>query len=403
MTKNKDPFTAERMTKLPTYLIQSMMRTSKEMERSGIALIHFEVGEPDFPTPRHIIEAAYQAMIEGKTQYTVSMGNLDLREAIAERLYADYHIRVDPATEVIVTPGSKHAIYCCVLAMVNPEDEVIIPDPCFPPYEYAILLAGGKAKKIPLREELDFALDPDELEKLITPRTKMILLNSPHNPTGSILTKEVLTEIAGVAQKHNLIVVSDEVYDKLIYDNNEHHCLLGFPGLEDRTVLVNSFSKTYAMTGWRLGYAIGRETIIEKIRKVQEASTTCAASISQAAGVVALKSSQESSEQMGREFDRRRKFLVDRLNGVDGLSCKTPKGAFFAFPNITELGMSSLELSEYLLKECSVVTVPGVGFGDNGKNYIRLSYANSLENIQKGMEQIESGIKNLLKGGRSKR
>jgi len=297
---------------------------------------------------------------------------------------------------VIVTPGSKHAIYCCIMVTVNPEEEVILPDPCFPSYEHAVHLVGGRAKKILLKEELNFGIDPDKLEEMVTPKTKMILINSPHNPTGSVLVKEALERIAEIAEKYGLLILSDEVYEKFLYDDAKHYCLLGFPGLKDFTVVTNSFSKTYAMTGWRLGYAVGNKAIIDKIRKVQEASTTCAPSMSQAAGIVALRSSQDSTEEMRKQFDRRRRFLVHRLNQIHGLSCKMPQGAFFVFPNISKLRVNSLKVSEYLLREFGVVTVPGVGFGENGKDYIRISYATSFENIERGAEQIELGMNRLL-------
>ena len=394
----KNRFIAERMARLPPYATQQMFMVATEMECSSKEVIHLEFGEPDFGTPDCVIEAAHKAMEEGYTRYTSSVGMLELREAIAERLSLDYGIDVDPKSEVIVLPGAKHAIYCSVVATVNPGEEVIVADPYFLPYEFAINLVGGKLVSVPLREELDFRLNPEELEKCITSKTKMLLLNFPHNPTGSVLTRDDVESIVEIARRRDILTVSDGVYEKFVFDGGKYYPVLAFPEMRERTIFVNSFSKTYAMTGWRLGYAVARGEIIERIRKVQESTTTCVPPFCQIAGMEALKAGDHFVKEMIREFDHRRTLLVQGLNKIKGVSCMMPKGAFFAFPNVRELGMDSFKLSEYLLKEAGVVTVPGSAFGRYGQGYLRLSYTNSTEKIEKALKRIEEAIAKLAYG-----
>ncbi|MEE8448932.1 MAG: pyridoxal phosphate-dependent aminotransferase [Thermodesulfobacteriota bacterium] len=389
---------AERMGRLKPYLLQKMFARAEELERGGREVIHLEFGEPDFATPDHVVQAADQAIKSGYTRYTSSAGILKLREAIAERLEADHSLKYDPANQIVVTPGSKHALFSCVLAMINPGDEVIIPNPCFPAFDLAVRLAGGNSVPIILREELDFQLDLKELKRQITPRTKMLIINSPHNPTGSVLSEASLAEMADIAKRHNLVVLSDEVYDKFVYDGFQHQSIAGLPGMAERTVVINSFSKRYAMSGWRLGYAAGPASLIQAVRKVQEGSTTCAVAFCQMAGIEALKDRQNDTELMREEFDRRRVLLVQGLNDIEGVRCPMPKGAFFAFANTQGVGIGSLELSQYLLEEASVVTVPGDGFGSGGEGYLRFSYANSAANIEKALKWIKKALGEIRRG-----
>lgn len=398
MVAQKGQFLAERIGSLKPYLLQKMFARAEELERQGKEVIHLEFGEPDFATPGHIVEAAFRAIKNGYTQYTSSAGLLKLRQAVAEKLEADRSLKFDPSSQVIVTPGSKHALFCCILATINPGDAVIIPNPCFPAFDLAVRLAGGESVPIILKEDLKFQLDPKEVEQQITPRTKMIIINSPHNPTGSVFSEATLSEVAGIAKRHNILVLSDEVYEKFVYDGGRHLSIASLPGMTDRTIVINSFSKSYAMSGWRLGYAAGPSSIIEAARKVQEGSTTCAAGFCQMAGIEALKGPQDTTELMREEFARRRALLVQGLNQIEGVRCLMPRGAIFAFPNTRELGISSLKLSQYLLEEARVVTVPGDGFGLGGDGYIRFSCANSTAKIERALQSIKETIGGIRRG-----
>ena len=391
-------FLAARMLNLKPYLLQKMFARAEELERQGREVIHLEFGEPDFDTPAHIVAALVQAINSGYTRYTSSAGILKLREAIAKRLETDQGLRFDPARQVIVTPGSKQALFCSILATVSPGDEVIIPNPCFPAFDLAVLLAGGIPVPVFLKEELNFELDPKELAEQITPRTKMVIINSPHNPTGAVLSEATLEQVADITKRRNLLVLSDEVYDKFVYDGYQHVSIASLPGMAERTILINSFSKSYAMSGWRLGYAAGPAAMMEAVKKIQEGSTTCAAAFCQMAGAEALKGPQRPTELMKEEFDHRRVLLIQGLNQIEGVRSLMPKGAFFAFANVTGLGMGSLELSQYLLEEAGVVTVPGEGFGMGGEGYVRFSYANSAVNLEKALKSIKEALGKIRSG-----
>lgn len=388
-----EKLTAERVSDLSGYAIQRMLSKAKKLEESGENVIHFEFGEPDFNTPKFILDSAYEAMEEGYTCYTSSRGVKELREAIAEKYEENYGVKVDPESEVIVLPGSKHAIYSSLVAMINPGEEVIITDPCFPPYEFAVKLVGGNPVRVPLKEELDFKLDLEKLETLISSDTKMILLNFPNNPTGSVLEREEIKKIYEIAEEQGIAVLSDEVYDRFVYNEREFNSILSFSEIPEHAIAVNSFSKTYAMTGWRVGYAVARKDIIDKVQKVQNSSTTCAPSFSQIAGIKALKEGERFVEKMITEFSNRRKELIKRLNEIEGISCKLPPASFYAFPNIQDLELNSEKLSDYLLREAKVAVVPGSAFGEQGEGYIRISYATSMKNLEKGVERIRKALK----------
>jgi aminotransferase len=358
-------------------------------------VIRLEIGEPDFDTPNHIKEAAKKALDEGFTHYAPFAGFEELRVAIAEKAKIENDIEADPRREIVVTPGACSALYCAVLSVVNPGEKVLIPDPGWPHYEPCVKMAGGIPEHYPLLEENDFRADPHDLIRRVDKNTKAIIINSPNNPTGSVLTKGDIEGLAQIARENDLIVISDEVYEKIVYDDVHHISIASLPGMYERTITINAFSKTYAMTGWRLGYAIAPAEIITQMAKLVLYTSTCANSIGQRAAIAALKGPQDCVVEMVKEYKRRRDFLVRRLNEIEGVSCKLPKGAFYVFPNIKKLGMPSLECAHYILEHAHVSTVPGSGFGEHGEGYLRISYATSLENLEEATNRMEVAIKNL--------
>ena len=392
--KTKSPTIAERMERAGTETAFLVFAMAKEIEKTGARVVHFEMGEPDFDTPEHIKEAARKALAAGYTHYTAAPGMLELRQAIAEYVSKDFDVDIDPEKEVIVMPGAKPGLFTGILATVNPGDEVIMPNPAFPIYESVVKLVRAKPVPIPLKEENDFRLSPADVAKKVTKKTKLLILNSPHNPCGSTLMKNEVEELAEIAKKHNLWVMSDEIYSKIIYQG-QHHSMLSVPGMKERTILVHGFSKTYAMTGWRLGYSVGNAQVIANMSKLQVNIASCAAAFSQMAGIEALRGPQDSVGQMVREYLKRRDAIVQALNSIKGFSCKTPTGAFYAFPNIKRTGMKARELMEFLLNKAHVASVHGTAFGRYGEGYLRFSYATSLENIREGMERVKAAVEEL--------
>jgi len=372
-----------------------MFEKAKALERKGEKLIHFELGEPDFDTPQHIREAAKRALDEGYTHYTPNAGLFELREAVAEKLKRDNNVEADPATEICVTVGSQEAAYLAIMCTIEPGDEVLIPDPSYYTYANCVRMAEGMPIWVSLRKENDFRLDPEEVERRITPRSKMMVINSPSNPTGSISTKDDLEEIAEIAKKHELLVLSDEIYEKLIYDGHRHYSIAALSNDPDRVITANGFSKAYAMTGWRIGYVVSSKLIISEIVKVQQSVVSCATAFAQKGAVAALRGPPDFLLKMLSEFTRRRDFIVDGLNEVRGLSVVKPKGAFYAFVDVKKIGVSSQEIAEHLLSEAKVVTTPGSAFGENGEGYLRISYATSMENIKEGLEHINKAVVDL--------
>jgi len=358
-------------------------------------VISFALGEPDYDTPANIKKAAIKAIEAGFTHYTSTAGLPELREAVAEKLRRENGINYDPQTEIVITVGACEGCYTAVMSTIDPGDEVIITDPSFVFYAPSVILAGGKPIFVPLNEKNDFRISLEKVEKLITPRTKMIWINSPNNPTGAILHEPDIEGIADIAKKHDLLVMTDEVYEKFVYDGNKHHSIGSLPGMKERTILVNALSKTYAMTGWRVGYVAANEKIINRLHLVHMHVCTHPGVIDQKASVEALTGPQDSINEMVKEFDRRRKFITKRLNEVDGISCWNPEGSFYAFPNITQIGKSSYELAEYLLKEGKINTVPGAAFGKNGEGYLRISFACPMKDIEEGMNRLEKTVKHL--------
>jgi len=377
---------AERMSRLGTETAFEVLARAKAMEAKGRDIVHLEIGEPDFDTPVNIREAAKKAIDDGFTHYGPSAGMPNIREAFAEFLTKDRGIEVKP-DNIVVTPGAKPILFFSILALVDKGDEVVYPNPGFPIYESVINFVDAKPVPIPLREEKAFSFDLDEMRELVTDKTKLIILNSPQNPTGGVLTIEDMKGIAELAEKHDAWILSDEVYSKMVYDG-KHVSIYDCPEVRDRVILLEGHSKTYAMTGWRLGYAAMPVELAAQISKLQTNSNSCTAAFTQVAGVEALTGPQDESLKMMAEFKTRRDLIVDGLNELPGFSCLKPKGAFYVFPNITGTGRKSKEIEEFLLEEAGVAGLSGTSFGEYGEGYLRFSYANSQENLRKALDMI---------------
>ena len=386
---------ASRMSRLGTETAFEVLNRARALEKQGIEIIHLEIGEPDFDTPANIIEAAVGALHKGWTHYGPAAGLPELRQTIADYVSRTRKIPV-ASEEVVVVPGGKPIMFFTILALIDEGDEVIYPNPGFPIYESMIDYVGGRAVALPLREERDFSVDVKELASLITGRTKLIILNSPHNPTGGMLTRKDILEIAEAIGNRNIMILSDEIYSRLIYDGNEHFSIMSVPGFKERTILLDGFSKTYAMTGWRMGYGVMRPDLAAQIARLNTNSISCTASFTQIAGIEALRGDQSSVDRMSDEFKRRRDVFVAGLNQIKGFSCRMPKGAFYTFPNITKTGWPSRKLADALLEQAGVACLSGTAFGKYGEGYLRFSVANSLENLNKALAKIEEWVgKNL--------
>ena len=385
---------AERMSRLGTETAFEVLNKARALERQGKQIIHLEIGEPDFDTPSNVVEAAVEALNKGWTHYGPSAGLPELRQAIAEEVSRTRGVEVK-SEEVVVVPGGKPIIFFTILALCDAGDEVIYPNPGFPIYESMINYVGARPVPIRLQEQKDFGFDVDELAALITDRTKLIIINSPHNPTGGVLTRQDIRDIAEVIGDRNIIVLSDEIYSRLIFEG-EHHSILSVPGFKDRTILLDGFSKTYAMTGWRMGYGVMRPDLATHITRLMTNSNSCTASFTQVAGIQALKGDQSSVEKMRLEFMRRRDSFVAGLNRIKGFSCRMPKGAFYVFPNITQTGWKSKKLADALLEDAGVACLSGTSFGDFGEGYLRFSVANSLENLNRAQQRVEDWTKRNL-------
>ncbi|MFH1502043.1 MAG: pyridoxal phosphate-dependent aminotransferase [Candidatus Eisenbacteria bacterium] len=377
---------AARMSRLGTETAFEVLAKARALEAQGKEIVHLEIGEPDFDTPDNIRKAAVKAIWDGQTHYGPSAGMVSVREAICEHFAKDRGIQYTP-DEIVMTPGGKPIIFLPILALVDHGDEVIYPNPGYPIYESAINFAGGKAVALEYKEERDFRFDIADLEAKINPNTKMLIINSPQNPTGGVLEPSDLKRIAELAVENDVIVLSDEVYSKIIYEG-EHHTVASLPGMKERTILMDAHSKTYAMTGWRLGYAAMPKAIAEKFTKLNTNVYSHATSFVQIAGVEALKGPQDEVTKMVGIFKERRDAIVDGLNAIPGFSCLRPKGAFYVFPNITATGVKSQELADRVLNEAGVACLSGTCFGSFGEGYLRFSYANSLDNINKALDRI---------------
>ncbi|HKN72033.1 MAG TPA: pyridoxal phosphate-dependent aminotransferase [Terriglobales bacterium] len=385
---------ASRMSRLGTETAFEVLNRARALEKKGKEIIHLEIGEPDFDTPANIIEAGVDALYMGWTHYGPAAGLPDLRQTIADYVSRTRSVPVS-SEEVVVVPGGKPIIFFTILALIEAGDEVIYPNPGFPIYESMINYSLGKAIPIRLREERDFSVDVKELASLISDRTKLIILNSPHNPTGGTLTKKDVLEIAEAIGDRNILILSDEIYSRLIFEG-EHFSIMSVPGFKERTILLDGFSKTYAMTGWRMGYGVMRPDLAVHIARLMTNSTSCTASFTQVAGIAALRGDQSSVDTMCAEFKRRRDAFVAGLNKIKGFSCRIPKGAFYVFPNITKTGWPSKKLADALLEEAGVACLSGTAFGEYGEGYLRFSVANSLENLNTALQRIGDWVgKNL--------
>ncbi len=374
------------MQRLGTETAFEVLARAKALEAEGRSIVHLEIGEPDFETPLHIVEAAKKALDDGFTHYGPSPGLPDLRDAIAE----DFSRRRGVAAagdEVVVFPGGKPVIFFMMLALLEAGDEALYPNPGFPIYESMIQYVGAKAVPVPLREENSFRLDVGELDQLTTEKTRLLVINSPQNPTGSMLGSDELKDIAAFCAERGIWILSDEIYSRILYEG-EHDTVARY-GDRDRIVILDGFSKTFAMTGWRLGYGIMPRGFVEHMARLQTNATSCTASMTQMAGVEALKGPQECVTEMVTEFHQRRDLIVAGLNAIEGVSCAMPDGAFYVFPNIRETGIASKEMETRLLEEAGVAALSGTSFGEYGEGYLRFSYANSIENIQEALGRFE--------------
>ncbi len=385
---------ASRMHRLGTETAFEVLVRARALEAKGRDVIHLEIGEPDFDTPANVAEAGAAAIREGWTHYGPSSGHPDLRQVIADYLNRSRGTAYGPEN-VIVTPGGKPIMFFLILALLEEGDDAIFPDPGFPIYRSMIDFVGARAIPLPIREENDFRLDVSELESLLTPQAKFLIINSPANPTGGVLTKADLGAIARIAVEHDLFVLADEIYSEIIYDG-EHHSVATFPGMVERTAILDGFSKTYAMTGWRLGYGAMPEWLADQVSKLMVNSVSCTTSLVQRAGLEALSGPQDAVRDMVNAFRKRRDLMVEGLNAIPGISCLTPAGAFYVFPNITRTGMSSKEFADLLLDEFGVAAIAGTSFGDQGEGYLRLSYANSDDNLKKALERIEAAARQVV-------
>lgn len=368
----------------------AVLARATELQRQGKDIINLGIGQPDFATPDHIVEAAVKALRDGHHGYTPANGILPLREAVAADLHKRFNVEASPES-VMIVPGGKVTMFMAILMFGEPGAEILYPDPGFPIYRSMIEYTGATPIPVPIREKNGFAFSAEETLSLITPKTRLLIINSPANPTGGVTPKaEIDKLVAGLARFPDVAIMSDEIYDQMIYDGEEHVCLLSYPEIRDRLILLNGWSKTYAMTGWRMGWSIWPKPLYDNARKLAVNSHSCVNAPAQWAGLAALTGPQDAVHAMVAEFDRRRKAVVAGLNGLPGVSCITPKGAFYAFPNVAKTGWKAKKLASALLEEAGVATIGGPDFGVHGEGYIRLSYANSLENIEKALERMKA-------------
>lgn len=365
----------------------------KKLEQQGENIIHFEIGDPDFDTPRHIIEAAYTSMKKGETHYTSSMGLYDMRVAASEA--TSFSRKFTPSIDqVLITPGANIIIYLAVKCLVNPGEEVIFPDPGFPTYYSVIKFCKVVPVRVPLREENKFRMNPEDIKKAISPKTRLIIINSPSNPTGSVMTPEEIDEVYRIAEENGIYLLSDEIYSRMMYGDAKFHSPSANDACRHTTIILNGFSKAFAMTGWRLGVAIGPEEIIEKMGLLVQTLCSCVPSFIQRAGIAALKEDQTEIRRMMEIYKERRNLLVEGLNKIPGISCLKNDGAFYVFPNITKIGVNSEQFANFILENARVAILPGTNFGEYGEGYVRLTYATGIEQIKEGLERIGNVLKN---------
>jgi aminotransferase len=388
---SRNPLIAKRLGKIRSSSIRKAFSVAQRIPD----IINLGIGEPDFNSPLHVISAAKQALDEGKTHYPPSAGVPQLCEALVRKAKRDYSLEYNPNSEVLVTVGATEAVFLALMALINPRDEVLLLDPGFVCYEPDVLLAGGVPVSVPVPEGNGFKLDVDAVISRVTDKSRVIIINSPNNPTGAVFSYDDLLKLSKLVIERDLIVISDEVYEKIIYDNAKHFCLATFPDMRERTIVVNSFSKTYAMTGFRVGYALGPVDLIDPMMKVHQYSVACVDGAAQYAAVAALEGPQDCIGAMLAEFDKRRRLMYKRINEIRSLSCALPKGAFYIFADIKRFKTSSADFADYLTNEGKVATVPGSAFGRNGEGYLRLSYATAYEKIEEAMNRIEKAVAKL--------
>ncbi|MFH0778465.1 MAG: pyridoxal phosphate-dependent aminotransferase [Candidatus Eisenbacteria bacterium] len=384
---------AKRMKRLGTETAFEVLARAKQLEAKGVDVVHLEIGEPDFDTPSNISDAAVTALRQGYTHYNPSPGLPEARKVVAEYVAKDRGMEVS-AENVVITPGAKPILFFSALAILEEGDEAIYPNPGFPIYESVIRFFGAKPVPIRLREKNEFGLDIDELEEKISRKTRLLILNSPQNPTGGVLSGKQMEQIADLVRKRDLFVLSDEVYSKILYEG-KHVSIASLPGMQEKTIILDGYSKTYATTGWRLGFGVMNETLARHVARLQTNCTSCTCSFIQRAGMAALTGPQAESQKMVAEFKKRRDIIVKGLNSIKGVSCLTPKGAFYVFPNVKNTGLKCDELASRLLNEMGVAVLSGTAFGKFGEGYLRLSYANSIENINKALARMKEFIEGL--------
>ena len=386
---------ADRMKSIPFSGIREVFEEVARREKKGEKIIHLNIGRPDFDTPRHIKDAAKKALDEGKVHYSSNYGIPELREALAQKLSQENGLSYDPATEMIVTVGGNEAVLITTMGLLNPGDEVLIPDPCWLNYFYCVQMAGAVPISVPAREEYAFTPHIDDFRSRVTPKTRMIIINTPNNPTGAVYTAEALKELARLAREKDLYVLSDEIYEKMVYDRARHVSIGSFPGMKERTLTVNGFSKNYTMTGWRLGYVAAHREVISALVRIHQYATICATSFAQWGAVAALRGPQEEINRMIEEFNRRRHLVTTALEDMPGIHVVKPLGAFYIFPNIKGTGKTAMEMTQYLIEKAKIAVVPGSVFGEFGGDFIRISYANSYENLEMAMERMKAALETI--------
>ena len=386
---------ADRMESIPFSGIRTIFEEVTRREKAGEEIIHLNIGRPDFDTPLHIKEAAKKALDEEKVHYSSNYGIPPLREALADKLQRENSMSYDPASEIIVTVGGNEAVFMAMMGLLNAGDEVLIPDPCWLNYFYCVQMAGGVPISVPAKEEHGFTPHIDDFRSRVTDKTKMIVLNTPNNPTGAVYSAESLQALAQLATEKDLYVLSDEIYEKMVYDGNEHISFGSLSDMKDRTITVSGFSKNYSMTGWRLGFVAANTDAISAMVRIHQYVTICATSFAQWGAVAALTGRQDDVTHMVSEFDRRGALVSSALQEMPGIQVAKPAGAFYIFPSIKETGKSSQEMAEYLLDEAKIAVVPGHVFGDFGEGYIRLSFANSYENLEKALDNMHKALNKL--------
>ena len=386
---------ADRMATIPFSGIRSVFEDVIRREKAGEKIIHLHIGRPDFDTPQHIKAAAKQALDDGQVHYSSNYGILELRQALAQHMHQEYRLSYDPASEIVVTAGANEGIFMAMMGLLNPGDEVLIPDPVWLHYFYCVRMAGAIPVSVPLREAYDFVPQVDDFRERITPRTTMLLLTSPHNPTGAVASAEALAALAQLAQEKDLLVVSDEIYEAMVYDGVRHTSIGSFTDMKARTVIINGFSKKYSMTGWRLGWVAADHALMSAMIRIHQYTTVCATTFAQWGAYAAITGSQDAARSMVAEFDRRRRLVYHALRSMPGIRVVQPKGAFYIFPNIQETGKTSEAMAQYLLAEAHIAVVPGSVFGTYGEGYLRLSYATAYEQLELAMHNMQRALVKL--------